>query len=69
MKKPDNLGKTTGITSNLPDLPSRNKKIPRGVLAEAIRTVVGLYRDGYLKKSANCASPFPDVPTFHEFLR
>ena len=39
------------------------------LLAEAIRTVVGLYRDGYLKKSANCASPFPDVPTFHEFLR
>jgi hypothetical protein len=36
------------------------------LMAEAIRTVAGLYKDGYLKKPANYAYPFPDVLTFHD---
>ncbi len=36
------------------------------LMAEAIRTVAGLYRDGILKKPANYTYPFPDVLTFHD---
>ena len=36
------------------------------LMAEAIRTVAGLYHDGILKKPANYAYPFPDVLTFHD---
>ena len=36
------------------------------LLAEAIRTVAGLYKDGILKKPASYASAFPDLLTFHD---
>src|SRR5579875_347062 len=35
------------------------------LMAEAIRTVADLYRDGILQKPKNYAYPFPDVLTFH----
>jgi hydroxylamine dehydrogenase len=36
------------------------------LMAEAIRTVAGLYKDGILKKPENYAYPFPDLLTFHD---
>ncbi len=36
------------------------------LLAEAIRVVAALYRDGVLKKPANYAYAFPDLLTFHD---
>jgi hypothetical protein len=36
------------------------------LMAEAIRIVVGLYKDGLLQKPANYASAFPDLLTFHD---
>ncbi len=36
------------------------------LLAEAIRIVAGLYKDGILEKPANYAYPFPDLLTFHD---
>jgi hypothetical protein len=36
------------------------------LLAEAIREIAGLYRDGVLKKPASYASAFPDLLTFHD---
>ena len=36
------------------------------LMAEAIRTVAGLYQDGLLKKPATYASAFPDLLTFHD---
>ena len=36
------------------------------LLAEAIRTVAALYKDGILPKPANYASAFPDLLTFHD---
>ncbi len=36
------------------------------LMAEAIRTVAGLYKDGILAKPANYAYPFPDLLTFHD---
>lgn len=36
------------------------------LLAEAIRTVAGLYKDGILQKPASYAHPFPDLLTFHD---
>jgi len=36
------------------------------LLAEAIRIVAGLYKDGILQKPANYAYPFPDLLTFHD---
>lgn len=36
------------------------------LMAEAVRTVAGLYHDGILKKPSNYAYPFPDVLTFHD---
>ncbi|HXF04175.1 MAG TPA: multiheme c-type cytochrome [Blastocatellia bacterium] len=36
------------------------------LLAEAIRTVAGLYKDGILKKPASYAYAFPDLLTFHD---
>lgn len=36
------------------------------LLAEAIRIVAGLYKDGVLEKPANYAHPFPDLLTFHD---
>jgi hypothetical protein len=36
------------------------------LMAEAIRVVAGLYKDGSLKKPANYASAFPDLLTFHD---
>lgn len=36
------------------------------LLAEAIRVVAGLYRDGILKKPENYAYPFPDLLAFHD---
>ncbi|MDK9699341.1 MAG: multiheme c-type cytochrome [bacterium] len=36
------------------------------VLAEAIREVAGLYKDGLLKKPANYAYAFPDLLNFHD---
>jgi hypothetical protein len=36
------------------------------LMAEAIRIVTGLYRDGILPKPANYAHPFPDLLTFHD---
>jgi hydroxylamine dehydrogenase len=35
-------------------------------MAEAIRVVAGLYRDGVLRKPKGYASAFPDVLTFHD---
>ena len=39
------------------------------LLAEAIRIVAGLYKDGILEKPANYAYPFPDLLTFHDAPR
>ncbi|RMF76524.1 MAG: cytochrome C, partial [Acidobacteria bacterium] len=36
------------------------------LLAEAIRIVAGLYRDGILAKPESYAHPFPDLLTFHD---
>ncbi len=36
------------------------------LLAEAIRVVAGLYKDGILKKPENYAYAFPDLLTFHD---
>jgi hydroxylamine dehydrogenase len=36
------------------------------LMAEAIRTVAGLYKDGILPKPNNYASAFPDLLTFHD---
>jgi hydroxylamine dehydrogenase len=36
------------------------------VMAEAIRIVAGLYKDGLLPKPKNYANPFPDLLTFHD---
>jgi len=36
------------------------------LMAEAIRVVVGLYKDGYLKKPDNYQYAFPDLLTFHD---
>jgi hypothetical protein len=36
------------------------------LMAEAIRTVAGLYEDGLLPKPENYAYPFPDLLTFHD---
>ena len=36
------------------------------LMAEAIRTVGGLYKDGLLEKPKNSAYPFPDLLTFHD---
>jgi hydroxylamine dehydrogenase len=36
------------------------------LMAEAIRTVAGLYKDGVLPKPANYAYPFPDMLTFQD---
>jgi hypothetical protein len=36
------------------------------LLAEAIRIVADLYKDGILKKPENYAYPFPDLLTFHD---
>jgi len=36
------------------------------LLAEAIRVVAALYKDGVLKKPANYAYPFPDLLAFHD---
>jgi hypothetical protein len=36
------------------------------LMAEAIRTVAALYRDGILPKPENYSYPFPDVLTFHD---
>ncbi|HSA96490.1 MAG TPA: multiheme c-type cytochrome [Acidobacteriota bacterium] len=37
-----------------------------GLMAEAIRTVAGLYRDGVLAKPAGYGYPFPDLLTFYD---
>lgn len=36
------------------------------LMAEAIRTVAGLYKDGLLPKPQSYAYPFPDLLTFHD---
>jgi cytochrome c553 len=36
------------------------------LMAQAIRTVAALYKDGLLKKPVNYASEFPDLLTFHD---
>ena len=36
------------------------------LLAEAIREVAGLYKDGVLPKPESYAYPFPDLLTFHD---
>ena len=36
------------------------------LMAEAIRIVAGLYKDGLLPKPASYAYAFPDLPTFHD---
>jgi len=36
------------------------------LLAEAIRIIAGLYKDGVLKKPDTYAQPFPDLLTFHD---
>lgn len=36
------------------------------LMAEGIRTVAGLYKDGILPKPKNYAYPFPDLLTFHD---
>ena len=35
-------------------------------MAEAIRTVAGLYKDGTLAKPESYSYPFPDLLTFHD---
>ncbi len=39
------------------------------LLAEAIRVIAGLYRDGVLSKPEGYAYPFPDLLTFHDAPR
>ena len=39
------------------------------LLAEAIRTITGLYEDGILEKPENYAHAFPDLLTFHDAPR
>ncbi len=41
-------------------------KAADSLMAEAIRIVAGLYRDGIVPKPANYAYPFPDLLTFHD---
>ena len=36
------------------------------LMADAIRTVAGLYKDGFLAKPASYAYPFPDLLAFHD---
>jgi cytochrome c553 len=36
------------------------------LMAQAIRIVAGLYKDGVLRKPKNYAYPFPDLLTFHD---
>jgi hypothetical protein len=36
------------------------------LMAEAIRIVAGLYKDGIIPKPAGYAYPFPDLLTFHD---
>jgi hydroxylamine dehydrogenase len=36
------------------------------LMAEAIRTVAGLYQDGIIQIPENYAYPFPDLLTFHD---
>lgn len=36
------------------------------LMAEGIRTVAGLYKDGLLKKPDSYADPFPDLLFFHD---
>jgi hypothetical protein len=36
------------------------------LMAEAIRTIAGLYKDGILPKPKTYAYPFPDLLTFHD---
>src|ERR1039458_4607656 len=36
------------------------------LMAEAIRVVAGLYKDGVLPKPQNYAYPFPNLLTFHD---
>jgi hypothetical protein len=36
------------------------------LMAEAILTIVGLYKEGVLPKPKNYAYPFPDLLTFHD---
>ncbi len=36
------------------------------LMAQAIRTVAGLYKDGLLEKPENYSYPFPDLLTFHD---
>ena len=36
------------------------------LMAEAIRTVAGLYKDGFVPKPKNYTYPFPDLLTFHD---
>jgi len=36
------------------------------LMAEAIRTVAALYKEGVIEKPKNYASPFPDLLTFHD---
>ena len=36
------------------------------LMAEAIRIVAGLYKEGIIPKPANYAYPFPDLLTFHD---
>src|SRR4030095_15695984 len=38
------------------------------LMAQAIREVAGLYKDGVLAKPANYAFPFPNLLTFHDAL-
>jgi hypothetical protein len=41
-------------------------KAADSLMAEAIRIVAGLYKDGILPKPASYAYPFPDLLTFHD---
>jgi hypothetical protein len=36
------------------------------LMAEAIRTIAGLYKDGILQKYVSYVQPFPDLFTFHD---
>ncbi|NIM12378.1 MAG: cytochrome C [Candidatus Aminicenantes bacterium] len=50
------------------ELDKSDKMIKEGdhLLAEAIRVIVSLYKDGLLKKPANYKYNFPDLLTFHD---
>jgi len=41
-------------------------KAADSLMAEGIRTVAGLYKDGLIPKPTNYAYPFPDLLTFHD---